>query len=99
MDRWGAKYTITFGALVLATGTCLFGWGNEWLAGLGRLMQGAGSAFAFVGAVYLAARGFSRQHLATAVGVTQYAGMMGGHGSVHRGLADPWRAQLAFFLD
>ncbi|MFT8541999.1 MFS transporter [Acetobacter sp.] len=100
VDRWGAKYTITFGALVLATGTCLFGWGNEWLAGLGRLMQGAGSAFAFVGAVYLAARGFSRQYLATAVGVTQCASMMGGgHGPVHRSLADPWRAQLAFFLD
>lgn len=78
VDRWGAKYTISFGALVLAAGTCLFGWGNEWMASLGRLMQGAGSAFAFVGAVYLAARGFSKQHLATAVGVTQCAGMMGG---------------------
>lgn len=33
VDRWGAKYTISFGALVLAVGTCLFGWGkNGWQA-------------------------------------------------------------------
>ncbi|GCD74140.1 transporter [Acetobacter pasteurianus NBRC 3299] len=78
VDRWGAKYTISFGALVLAIGTCLFGWGDEWMASLGRLMQGAGSAFAFVGAVYLAARGFPKKYLATAVGATQCAGMLGG---------------------
>lgn len=78
VDRWGAKYTISFGALVLAVGTCLFGWGEEWMASLGRLMQGAGSAFAFVGAVYLAARGFPKKYLATAVGATQCAGMLGG---------------------
>jgi MFS family permease len=45
---------------------------------VGRLLQGAGSAFAFTGAVYLAAHGFSPQRLATAVGVTQCLGMLGG---------------------
>jgi hypothetical protein len=42
------------------------------------MLQGAGSAFAFTGAVYLAARGFVPGVLATAVGVTQSMGMLGG---------------------
>jgi len=48
------------------------------LADTGRLLQGAGSAFAFTGAVYLAAHGFSARYLATAIGVTQCVGMLGG---------------------
>ena len=44
----------------------------------GRLLQGAGSAFAFTGAVYLASRGFPARYLATAIGVTQCFGMLGG---------------------
>ena len=44
----------------------------------GRLLQGAGSAFAFTGAVYLAAHGFSARYLATAIGATQCVGMLGG---------------------
>jgi MFS family permease len=49
------------------------------LAGdVGRLLQGAGSAFAFTGAVYLAAHGFSARYLATAIGATQCVGMLGG---------------------
>lgn len=100
VDRWGAKYTISFGALVLAIGTCLFGWGEEWMASLGRLMQGAGSAFAFVGAVYLAARGFPKKYLATAVGGHAVRGHAGWrHGAIYRGMADTWCHQLAFLLD
>src|SRR6202041_3787324 len=45
---------------------------------IGRLCQGAGSAFAFTGAVYLAARGFPARYLATAIGATQCVGMLGG---------------------
>jgi predicted MFS family arabinose efflux permease len=44
----------------------------------GRLVQGAGSAFAFIGAVYLASHAFSAGSLATAIGVTQCLGMLGG---------------------
>src|SRR5260370_34126950 len=52
----------------------------------GRLLQGAGSAFAFTGAVYLAAHGFSARWLATAIGVTQCLGMLGGSsGQFHVG--------------
>jgi MFS family permease len=48
------------------------------VAYIARLLQGAGSAFAFTGAVYLAVRGFSANSLATAIGMTQSLGMLGG---------------------
>lgn len=78
LDRWGAKYTIPIGVLVLAVGIALFGLGVAWAANLGRLLQGAGAAFAFVGAVYLATHGFPARYLATAIGFTQCLGMLGG---------------------
>jgi MFS family permease len=78
LDRYGAKWTVPAGIACLAVGSVLFGWGTVTEAQIGRLLQGAGSAFAFVGAVYLAARGFPAHYLATAVGATQMFGMLGG---------------------
>src|SRR5664279_5133579 len=77
-DRYGAKYVVPIGLALLAVGSVLFGLGIASAAQGGRLLQGAGSAFAFTGAVYLAAHGFSAKWLATAVGFTQLAGMLGG---------------------
>jgi MFS family permease len=78
LDRLGAKRTVPVGAAILGLG-CLFFSGGSVLAGdVGRLLQGAGSAFAFTGAVYLAAHGFSARYLATAIGATQCVGMLGG---------------------
>jgi MFS family permease len=78
VDRWGAKYTIPAGLLILAVGTAMFAVNVGWIAGVGRFLQGAGAAFAFVAAVYLAARGLPARYLATAVGITQCLGMLGG---------------------
>jgi MFS family permease len=78
LDRYGAKWTVPAGIACLAVGTVLFGWGTVTEAQIGRLLQGAGSAFAFTGAVYLAAHGFPARYLATAVGATQMFGMLGG---------------------
>jgi len=78
LDRWGAKYTIPLGVLMLAAGIGMFGLGITWAASAGRLLQGAGAKFAFVGAVYLATNGFPAKRLATAVGFTQCIGMLGG---------------------
>ncbi|MBV8630109.1 MAG: MFS transporter, partial [Silvibacterium sp.] len=78
LDRWGAKYTIPIGVFLLAIGTIIFGVGVTWMANVGRLLQGAGAAFAFVGAVYLATHGFPARYLATAIGFTQCFGMLGG---------------------
>jgi MFS family permease len=78
LDRLGAKRTVPIGTAILAIG-CLFFSGGSVMAGdVGRLLQGAGSAFAFTGAVYLAAHGFSARYLATAIGATQCVGMLGG---------------------
>ena len=78
LDRYGAKFPIATGVFGVAVGSVLFGLGSIEAAESGRLLQGAGSAFAFTGAVYLAARGFSDRWLATAIGFTQLAGMLGG---------------------
>ena len=55
LDSYGAKWTIPAGVACLAVGTILFGWGSVSEAQIGRLVQEGGSAFAFVGALYLAA--------------------------------------------
>jgi len=78
LDRYGAKQPIAIGIFAVAVGCALFGLGSIGAAETGRLLQGAGSAFAFTGAVYLAAHGFSDRWLATAIGFTQLAGMLGG---------------------
>ena len=78
LDHLGAKRTVPVGAAILGIG-CLFFSAAAMSAGdVGRLLQGAGSAFAFTGAVYLAAHGFSARYLATAIGLTQCVGMLGG---------------------
>lgn len=78
LDRAGAKYVVPVGSCILGVGCLLFVVANPQTAYLARLLQGAGSAFAFTGAVYLAARGFSGNFLATAIGLTQCLGMLGG---------------------
>jgi MFS family permease len=78
LDRLGAKRTVPVGAAILGIG-CLFFSASSFSSGeIGRLLQGAGSAFAFTGAVYLAAHGFSSRYFATAIGATQCVGMLGG---------------------
>jgi MFS family permease len=78
LDRLGAKYVVSAGMAILGLGCLLFMAPQEGAGYLGRLLQGAGSAFAFTGAVYLASHGLSAQRLATAIGVTQCVGMLGG---------------------
>src|SRR6202142_4786320 len=78
LDRLGAKYVVSTGMAILGFGCLLFMAPQEGAGYLGRLLQGAGSAFAFTGAVYLASHGLPAGRLATAIGVTQGVGMLGG---------------------
>src|SRR5271156_5117268 len=78
LDHLGAKRTIPVGIAILGIGCLLFSVPAVLAGDVGRLLQGAGSAFAFTGAVYLAAHGFSARYLATAIGATQCVGMLGG---------------------
>jgi len=77
-DRAGAKYPIAVGAGIICAGCLLFAAPSIMTGNVGRLLQGAGSAFSFTGCVYLASRGFSSKYLATAIGLTQCVGMLGG---------------------
>lgn len=79
MDRFGARLVLIPSVLVVALG-CLL----ETFAGtllemtLARGLQGLGSAFAFVGAMYLAAQWFPHNKLALIAGLTTTLGMLGG---------------------
>ncbi len=77
-DRYGAKYPIAIGAGILCIGCLLFSLSGSLSGNVGRLLQGAGSAFSFTGCVYLAAHGFPAKYIATAIGFTQCMGMLGG---------------------
>ena len=78
LDHLGAKRSVPVGITILGLGCLLFSVPAVLAGDIGRLLQGAGSAFAFTGAVYLAARGFPPRYLATAIGATQCVGMLGG---------------------
>src|ERR1700757_4531675 len=88
LDRVGAKEGVPIGLFILAIGCLLFSIPAAGAGSAGRLLQGAGSAFDFTGAVYLAAHGFSARWLATAIGVTQCLGMLGG--SAGQFVVGPW---------
>ncbi|HET6931522.1 MAG TPA: MFS transporter [Candidatus Acidoferrum sp.] len=88
LDRVGAKKAVPVGLFILALGCLLFAIPAAGAGYAGRLLQGAGSAFAFTGAVYLASHGFSARWLATAIGVTQCLGMLGG--SAGQSVVGPW---------
>jgi MFS family permease len=78
MDRFGAKRVIPIGAAVVGIGAILFGTGNVAAANIGRFLQGAGGAFALIGAVYLITKNFPASVAASFIGVTQMFGMAGG---------------------
>ncbi|PIF43989.1 sugar phosphate permease [Chryseobacterium sp. 52] len=88
LDKFGGKKSLFAGALILGVG-CLLFLASSYTGGVaGRLLQGAGCAFAFPGCVYLASKGFSSKSLATAVGFTQCIGMLGG--TAGQFVVGPW---------
>lgn len=96
LDRYGARVPVALGMLMLAVGCVLFSNAVYAIALTGRLLQGAGAAFAFTGAVYIATKSFPAAQLASAIGVVQAFGMFGGSAGqyavaqwVHR-FALPW---------
>jgi MFS family permease len=78
MDRLGPRKVIPIGAAAVGIGALLFSTGNNDLASIGRLLQGAGGVFALIGAVYIATQNFPPERAATLIGATQMFGMAGG---------------------
>ncbi len=78
MDRLGPRRVVPLGAAAVGLGALLFASGDQQLASLGRVLQGAGGVFALVGAVYIASTSFPASRAATLIGATQMFGMAGG---------------------
>src|SRR5215208_5133593 len=78
MDRLGPKLLLPIAAAAFSLGALLFATGNPTAAGVGRFLQGAGGAFAAVGALYIASNYFHPSKAATMTGATQMFGMAGG---------------------
>ncbi|MFG1481106.1 MFS transporter [Xanthobacter sp. V4C-4] len=78
IDRYGPKRTLVVAALICTLGAFVELAGTSpLLLSLARFMQGFGSAFAFVGTMYLAADWFPRSMLALLAGLTTSLGMAG----------------------
>ena len=81
MDRFGARKLLSFAALACGLGAILFGIARVlWLAEVGRLLMGAGSAFAFIGMVYICSHWFAENKIATLIAVGNSLGMIGAIG-------------------
>lgn len=81
MDRFGARSLLTISSMVCGLGALIFGlaFSNLFLS-MGRFFQGAGSAFAFLGMVYVCSHWFPASRLAFLVGLGNSLGMLGAAG-------------------
>ncbi|PIS01035.1 MAG: hypothetical protein COT84_04325 [Chlamydiae bacterium CG10_big_fil_rev_8_21_14_0_10_35_9] len=101
-DRYGARNLLTFASLGCGLATIMFAFThNIWVAQIARFIIGAGSAFGFVGMIYISSHWFSRKKLALLIGVGNSLGMLGavsGQGPL-RELIDvfQWRDTLFYF--
>ena len=78
MDKFGPRHLLSIGALVCAVGCLAFaGTDHIYIAEVGRLMMGGGSAFAFVGSLYLIREWFAPNRYAFMVGIAETIGMAG----------------------
>jgi len=90
LDRLGPRKVIPLAAAVAGIGALLFSMGGSTAGSLGRLLQGAGGAFAPVGAIYIASAYFPPSKAATLIGATQMFGMAGG--AAGQFVVGPWIA-------
>ncbi|MCB1106958.1 MAG: MFS transporter [Chlamydiia bacterium] len=78
MDRFGARKLLTFATLTCGIASILFGIApGVWLSIIARLLMGMGSAFAFIGMVYISSHWFHGKILALLVGIGNSIGMLG----------------------
>ena len=78
LDRFGSKNLLSTAAIIAGIGCLTFALAHSVaLLGLGRIMLGIGSSFAYVGAVYVATVWFPRRRLALIMGLTAALGTIG----------------------
>ncbi|MCB1181192.1 MAG: MFS transporter [Chlamydiia bacterium] len=80
-DRFGPRKILIFASLVCGFGVLFFGLSTHvWEAAIGRLFTGLGSAFAFVGMVYITSQWFRGERLALLIGIANAIAMIGAAG-------------------
>jgi len=78
LDKYGARRLLSLAILVSGLGVTMFGMTHSFtLSALTRLMVGFGSAFSFIGALYLVSRWFPHRHFALLAGIVQFSGCVG----------------------
>lgn len=78
MDYWGPRRAMTIAVVLCVLGSLLFGYTEVlWVAQLGRLLMGFGSAFAFVGVLKLASIWLPSDRMAFISGLTTTLGFLG----------------------
>ncbi len=78
IDRYGSRRLLSLGALIAGVGCFLFaGADGVAVAAMGRLLMGAGAAFAFVGSMTLIARWFPAERFGIMVAIAEAIGMLG----------------------
>ncbi len=79
LDRYGSKYLLPMAALLCAIGCLLMALAHDLTTlGFARAFIGVGSAFAFVGAIYVCSVWFSPARMGLLVGMTVALGSVGG---------------------
>ena len=79
VDKFGTRYCLTIGALLVAIGSFIFGIApNVTTAALARLLVGIGSSTAFVGGIKLVSVWFPPKRFALIAGLTNFIGYLGG---------------------
>lgn len=78
LDRFGSRRPLALACIVCAAGAILFAVAESvGMLGSGRLLAGFGSAFAYVGTIYVASVWFPECRIALLAGVTAALGMAG----------------------
>jgi len=77
LDRYGARWTIPLGIVVVGIGCLVFAQGSAAAGMIGYVLQAVGAIFAFIGSSYVAARYLPSRMLALFIGLTQCLGMAG----------------------
>lgn len=73
IDRYGARELLSGGGIVCALGCFLFAASTTvWVADLARVLMGGGSAFAYVGMIYLVTKWFPARHFGLMIGLSDF---------------------------
>ncbi len=78
MDKYGAHRLLTLGAALCGIGAIFFGMADSlYIAEIGRFLAGGGSAFAFIGFIYICNHWFHGKSVSKIMGIGNSIGLLG----------------------